>query len=36
MSAMNNLAMIGGLLLVVGAGPGRIAIQPSRDDEYAA
>ena len=36
MGAMNNLAMIGGLLLVIGAGPGRIAVQPSRDDEYAA
>jgi putative oxidoreductase len=35
MSAMKNLAMIGGLLLLVGAGPGRIAIQPSRD-EYEA
>jgi uncharacterized membrane protein YphA (DoxX/SURF4 family) len=28
---MENLAMIGGLLLIVGTGPGRLAIQPSRD-----
>ena len=31
MSQMKNLAMIGGLLLIVGTGPGRLAIQPSRD-----
>jgi putative oxidoreductase len=31
MSQMKNLAMIGGLLLIVGAGPGRLAIQPTRD-----
>ena len=36
LSQMKNLAMIGGLLLLIGAGPGRIAVQPSRDDEYAA
>jgi putative oxidoreductase len=35
LSQMKNLAMIGGLLLLMGAGPGRIAIQPSRD-EYEA
>ena len=35
MGVMKNLAMIGGLLLVIGAGPGRFALQPSRDD-YAA
>jgi putative oxidoreductase len=35
MSFMKNLGMIGGLLVLVGFGPGRIAIQPSRD-EYAA
>jgi putative oxidoreductase len=35
MSVMKNLAMIGGLLLLMGAGPGRIAVQPSRD-EYEA
>jgi putative oxidoreductase len=35
MSQMKNLAMIGGLLLLMGAGPGRIAVQPSRD-EYEA
>jgi putative oxidoreductase len=31
MGQMKNLAMIGGLLLIVGTGPGRLAIQPSRD-----
>jgi putative oxidoreductase len=35
MGVMKNLAMIGGLLLLIGAGPGRFALQPSRD-EYAA
>jgi putative oxidoreductase len=35
MGVMKNLAMIGGLLLLIGAGPGRIAVQPSRD-EYEA
>ena len=34
MGVMKNLAMIGGLLLIVGCGPGRLAIRPSRD-EYA-
>ena len=34
MSQMKNLAMIGGLLAIVAMGPGRYAIQPSRD-EYA-
>jgi len=35
-SQTKNLAMIGGLLMLMGTGPGRIAVQPSRDDEYAA
>ena len=35
MGVMKNLAMIGGLLLLMGAGPGRFALQPSRD-EYEA
>ena len=35
MGVMKNLGMIGGLLLLMGAGPGRIAIQPTRD-EYEA
>jgi putative oxidoreductase len=35
LGVMKNLAMIGGLLLLIGAGPGRFALQPSRD-EYAA
>ena len=35
MGVMKNLAMIGGLLLLIGAGPGRFALQPPRDD-YAA
>ena len=35
MSFMKNLGMIGGLLVLVGFGPGRIAVQPTRD-EYAA
>ena len=34
-SQMKNLAMIGGLLMLMGTGPGRIAIQPTRD-EYEA
>lgn len=34
MGVMKNLAMIGGLLLLIGAGPGRFALQPPRD-EYA-
>ena len=33
---MKNLAMIGGLLLLVGTGPGRFAIQPSRDEYSTA
>jgi putative oxidoreductase len=32
MSQMKNLAMIGGLLLLVGAGPGRLALRPGRDE----
>jgi putative oxidoreductase len=35
MGQMKNLAMIGGLLVLMAAGPGRLAVQPSRD-EYAA
>jgi putative oxidoreductase len=35
MGVMKNLGMIGGLLLLMGVGPGRIAVQPSRD-EYEA
>jgi putative oxidoreductase len=35
MSFMKNLGMIGGLLLLMAFGPGRLAIQGSRD-EYAA
>lgn len=31
MGQMKNLAMIGGLLMVVGTGPGRFALQPSRE-----
>ena len=34
-SQMKNLAMIGGLLLLIGAGPGHFALQPPRD-EYDA
>jgi putative oxidoreductase len=36
MSFMKNLGMIGGLLLLVVFGPGRLALQPSRDDHLAA
>jgi putative oxidoreductase len=32
MSFMKNIAMIGGLLMLMAVGPGRLAIQPSRDD----
>jgi putative oxidoreductase len=35
MGVMKNLGMIGGLLLLMGAGPGRVAVQPTRD-EYEA
>lgn len=35
MGQMKNLAMIGGLLMLVGAGPGRFAVRPHQD-EYVA
>jgi putative oxidoreductase len=35
MSQMKNLAMLGGLLMLVGAGPGRLALRPHQE-EYAA
>ena len=35
LAQMKNLAMIGGLLLLIGAGPGHFALQPPRD-EYDA
>ncbi len=35
MGQMKNLAMIGGLLMIVGFGPGRLAFRPSREEEYA-
>jgi uncharacterized membrane protein YphA (DoxX/SURF4 family) len=32
MGQMKNLAMIGGLLALVAVGPGRLALQPDRDE----
>jgi putative oxidoreductase len=35
MSQMKNLAMIGGLLVLVSTGPGHLALRPSRDEHAA-
>lgn len=32
MGQMKNLAMIGGLIMLVGTGPGRLALRPHRDE----
>jgi putative oxidoreductase len=35
MSFMKNLGMIGGLLVLMAFGPGRLAVRPSHSEEYA-
>jgi putative oxidoreductase len=35
MSFMKNLGMVGGLLMLMAFGPGRLAVQPSHTEEYA-